>query len=176
MAKISDVKDIYIDNVAYCKKEDSMKIDPSKYIIATPTISVSTEYDVALSGDIKNIYIEQPDGVSIIPEAVLKNTALINSGQSFVFKIGFNGQLSFNQNDYLKLILYNQSDDKTPIYYELFNMNNGNWNFVESGDNSSQSQLSNYNVTLETDSSNMMTKILNPGNFNVCMKIFSSKK
>lgn len=176
MPKISEVKDIYLNNVVCCKQEDIMRMPASLYVLASPTTSISEEQDVVLTSNIKNMYLETPEGVSIIPEASPRATTKIKKGENFKFSYGSNGQLYYNTNDYLKIIVYNTTNEKTPIYYELFNMNNSDWVFVESGTKSSSSQLGNYNISLNNNKTGMETTISLTGNYIVCIKLFNSKK
>lgn len=174
MPKISDVKDIYLDNVAFCKKEDMMKMPKDAYVLAAPEISVPTEQITILSSKIKNTYLETPKGVSVIPEAVLKTATNLTNGKSCEIS-----KFSFNKNDYLKIIIFNASDQKKPIYYELFNMDNSNWKFVESfdvnGTKGDASKLETYGISLMNDSTT--TRItLNSPTYIACVKQFNSKK
>lgn len=174
MPKISDVKDIYINNVAFCKKEDIMKMPKDVYVLASPEVSVPTEQTTMLTSEIKNMYLETPEGVSVIPEAVLKTSTILTNGKSCEIS-----KISFNKNNYLKIIIFNSSDQKKPIYYELFNMNNSDWEFVESynvtGEKGNATQLERYGISLANNNTTT-TITLNSTAYVACVKQFNSKR
>lgn len=174
MSKISDVKDIYIENVAFCKKEDIMKMPNNVYVLASPEVSVPTEQTTILTSEIKNMYLKTPEGVSVIPEGVLKTSSILTNGNSCEIS-----KISFNKNDYLKIIIFNSSDRKKPIYYELFNMDNSNWKFVESynvnGEKGNATQLGRYGISL-VNNNTTTTITLNSTAYVACVKQFNSKR
>ena len=175
----ADAKDIYINNTVVCKKEDLLTEDPSAIAIVTPTVATAQEQQLIMSSKLKNFYLERNEDDDMIPEVRFISSYSLEPSSSLTFNNGYNGQLSFTKYDYMKIIVYNNSDRKKPIFYELYNMNvsTKEWKFVKNSQKIPSQRISQYDITPSSSGSTLKTTINNhTSNYFAIVKLFSSRK